>query len=160
MKLSEDKLKKIEKIYRDYCLKALNIDDMAPWTTKLTITDKVLSPSTERNRKVLRACDEAIARGAIGGIQEGDKVWVYQYIAGKKQQIVKGEPVVLKSGEPKLVDDNQLRFVELFDGDYDKWHYVKRVYNTLEILENVLDFDHFDKYHLKSKRKLLDEKSL
>ena len=154
--LNNYNMDRIRTIYTDYCLAALHIKNIKKWTTKKTITDKLLAGTTEPGQKCLDACNEAIDKGIISNIQEGDKVWVYQYIKGMKQKVMKGKPVFLKNGEPKMVEETALRFPELFDGEYDKWHYVKRVFMTLQILQNVLDMDQFEKYHLKSKRKLLE----
>lgn len=143
-------------IYKKYCKMALNPTDIKSWTVKKTITKPVLNPQRANEQKVLDACNEAIGKGVIPNIQEGDKVWLYQAIDGEKQKIVKGEPVFLKDGTPKMVENTILRFPELHKNDHDKWHYVKRVYATLNILENVLDMSKFEKYHLKSKRKALE----
>lgn len=142
--------------YKQFCQEALNIKDIKQWVTKKTVTEAMIDKTTVAGEKAFDACQEAINKGIIDSIQEQDKIWVYQYIKGQKQKIAKGEPVFLKDGTPKMVDDTALRFGKLFDGDYDKWHYVKRVWDTLEILENVIDIKSFDKYHLKSKRKLLE----
>ena len=56
-----------------------------------------------------------------------------------------------------MIENKVLRFPELYKDDMDKWHYVQRVYNTLKILENVVNMDDIEKYHLKSKRKLLEK---
>ena len=70
----------------------------------------------------------------------------------------KGEVVILKStGRPKMVENNVLRMVDDFEGSYDMFHYVKRVYSTMDILKNVIDMDKLPKYHLKSNRGKLDE---
>lgn len=143
--------------YKQFCQAALDIKDIKQWLTKKTVTDAMIGETTAAGAKAHDACKEAIAKSIIPAIQEQDKIWVYQYIRGQKQKVVKGEPQVYKkTGEPVMVDDTALRFGQLFDGNYDKWHYVKRVWATLEILESVIDLKKFDKYHLKSKRKLLE----
>jgi DNA polymerase elongation subunit (family B) len=145
----------IKDIFKEYCKEALNPKDIKDWTVKKTITKSVLNPERANEEKVLDACNEAIKLGVISNIQEGDKVWLYQAIDGMKQKMAKGEPVFLKDGSPKMVKNTILKFPELYDEDHDAWHYVERVYKTLDILNSVLDMSQFEKYHLKSKRKLL-----
>lgn len=144
-------------LYTKTCQEALNIKDIKQWCTKKTVTEAMLSCSTEAGRKAYDACQEAIKVGIIDGIQEQDKIWVYQYIKGQKQKVVKGEPQFYKkTGEPIMVDETALRFPQLFNGQYDKWHYVKRVHATLTILENIIDLKSFPKYHNAKERKLLE----
>lgn len=145
----------IKDIFKKQCLAALNPTDIRDWTVKKTITQSVLQPERLNEQKVLDACNEAIGEQIIQNIQEGDKVWLYQAIDGEKQKVVKGEPVFLKDGTPKMESNTLLRFPELYKNDHDKWHYVQRVYKTLEILDNIVDMSQFEKYHLKAKRKLL-----
>lgn len=139
-------------IYNKYCLEAYNIQDIDRWTTKKSITKAVLNPTRTNEQKVLDAVQHKSPK-------EGDKFWLYSAIDGEKQDVKKGEPVFLKDGTPKMVDNCILKLNEDWSGDEDKWHYVKRVYMTLEILKNVLDISQFTKYHLKSNRKLLEELS-
>lgn len=66
---------------------------------------------------------------AIRGTEyvEGNRVWLY----------FKG--------------DKSLSLVENFDGDYDKTALFKKLYNTVEIFENVLDMNQFPNYSLAKK---------
>jgi len=153
--LNDNQNKKILEIYKKYCLEALEPTDIGQWTVKKTITKPVLNPERLNEQKVLDACNAAISAKVIPTVREGDKIWVYQAVDGEKQKVTKGEPVFLKDGTPKMEENKILKFPELYDKDHDKWHYVQRVYKTLEILNNVIDMDQFEKYHLKSKRKLL-----
>lgn len=147
----------IPKAYKAFCQHALKPDNIKQWCVKKTITSAVLNPARLNEEKVLDACNEAIKAGVIGKIQEGDKVYLYQAIDGEVQKVTKGEKVFLKDGTPKMVENKVLRFPELYNNDMDKWHYVQRVYNTLKILENVVNMDDIEKYHLKSKRNLLEK---
>lgn len=146
-------------LYREYCREALNPGDIKKWCVKKTVTKSILNPERANEQKPLDACNEAIEKGVIGGIQEGDKIYLYQAIDGLTQKITKGEPVFLKDGTPKMVDNQILRFPELYTKDHDKWHYVQRVYKTLCILQNVVDIEKFTKFHLKAKRKLLTDEN-
>lgn len=151
MKLSEEKMKKIVEIYEKYIQEALNIQDIKRWSVKKSITEKLFESDRANETKVVDALGDR-------PIRVGDKVFLFTKIEGEKQKIVKGEPVFLKSGEPKMVENQIIKMIEDFDGDYDKWHYVQRVYKTVEILKNVVDIDQITKYHLKSNRKLLEKK--
>lgn len=53
--------------------------------------------------------------------------------------------------------DNSMCLVENFDGEYDKIKLARRVYDTIKIFSTVIDVDQFTKFHLKGKRKELDE---
>lgn len=144
-------------LYEKCVKEAYTFKNIHDWTTKKTVTKSILSPERLNEQKPMNAIYEAIKAGVIKGVQEGDKIYLYQAIDGTKQQILKGEPVFLKSGLPKLIENNILRFPELWNGtDHDKLHYVDRVYSTLCILENVLPMDKFIKYHLKGNKALLE----
>ena len=149
--LMDNNEKEIHNIYFTYVKEALNITDINRWTVKKTITDKVLEKSDRKN--------ETTVRDALGDdhFQEGDKVWVYQAIDGLKQKVVKDKPVFLKNGEPKMEENNILKQVKNWSGDQDQWHYVKRVYKTLEIFSNVLDTSNFINYSNKKNRSLVSE---
>jgi hypothetical protein len=81
---------------------------------------------------------------------------MYSALDGMIQKKEKGELVFLKSGEPKMIENKILKLADKWENDEDKWHYVSRVYKTMEILQKVLDKEQFIKYHLKSKRELVD----
>jgi len=139
-------------LYEEYCREALNIKDINRWAVKKTITEAVMNATTTGGQKLLDAtADEHISLG--------DKVWVYNAIDGQKQDIKKGELQYYKSGEPKMIQNEILKLCKDWDNDHNKWHYVKRCYQTLSILENVLDISKYKKYHLKTKRHLLDEET-
>lgn len=146
----------LQHFYKDFCKKALNPNDINDWCVKKTVTSAVMNAERLNEQKVLDACNNAIKQGVIGKIQEGDKIWLYQAIDGEIQKVTKGKPVFLKDGTPKMVENQILKFPELYADDIDNWHYVKRCYDTLSILGNVINIDDFEKYHLKSKRKLLE----
>jgi hypothetical protein len=56
-----------------------------------------------------------------------------------------------------MVENKILRCLDDFNGSYDKWHYVERVYKTIDILSQVIDMSKITKYHLKKNRNLLDQ---
>lgn len=153
--LDDKPIEELVRVYDTYCKEAKSPTNIKRWLAKKTITGKVLNPERMNERKVLDAANDAIKNHVISGIQEGDKVYLYQSISGKKQDSAKGELVFLKNGEPKMIDNCILRFGDLYNQDHDVWHYVERVYKTLCILENVVDITKFTKYHLKKNRELL-----
>lgn len=137
-------------IYNSYIKEAHNIQDISRWCVKKTVTQSVLLSERLNEQKV---------RDAIGDkvVQEGDKIYIYPVIDGKKQYVAKGELQFLKNGEPKLVDNQILRLKEAWDGNVDTAHLVKRIYATTMILENVINIDNFCKYQLKGNRSKLED---
>lgn len=150
MKLSERKIKKLIEIYNNYCREAYNITDISRWCKKVGISKKTLEPSRTNEQKILDAVQHLNPR-------EGDKYFLYTAVDGEKQAVTKGEPVFLKSGQPKMVKNSILKVVDQWSADEDKEHYIKRVYMTLSILENVIDMDKFIKYQLKKNYPLLED---
>jgi len=53
--------------------------------------------------------------------------------------------------------DGSLSVVENFDGDYDKFKLIEKIWKTLQIFSAVIDVSLFPKYHLKRQRHLLGE---
>ena len=123
---------------------------MGRWAGKKSVTKAVLNPERTNEQKVFNA---------IQGKEytEGDKVYLFSDIDGEVQQIVKEEKVFLKNGKPKMIPKKVLVLVEDFKGTYDFGHYLSRVWKTTDIMKNVLDMEKFPKYHLKGKRKLLED---
>jgi len=142
--------KNIETIYHKYIIEATNIQDISRWATKKSITKAVLNPTRTNEQKVLDAL-----RGK--DFSEGDKVYLYSAIDGEKQDVKKGVPQVSAKGKPKMVANRILRCVEDWGNDYDRKHYIKRVYMTLEILKNVVDLSEITKYHLKGNKDKLEK---
>lgn len=142
-------------LYNECCREVLYKFNVKDWVTKKTITDKVIVASRSNELKILNACNSAISAKIIDGIQEGDKVYLYQALNGEIQKVEKGELVFLKNNKPKMIENQILKFPELYSNDQDTWHYVQRVYDTLCILEKVIDIEKFTKYHLKKNRTLL-----
>jgi DNA polymerase elongation subunit (family B) len=144
-------------IYKNYVSEAMNIQDISRWLTKKTVTKAVLYGSETASRNVMSAIQESIDRGIIEGVQEGDKVWLYDAIDGVRQDTKKGEPVFYKDGTPKMIPNYILRDYRLWKNDEDKMHYVKRVFDTVQILENLIDKKDFLNYTLKTNQPLLKE---
>lgn len=144
-------------LYRMYVREALSIKDIKRWVTKKTVTKSVLEPSRLHEQKILDAINGSINAGVIEGIQEGDKVWVYNAIDGQIQDVKKGEKVFYRDGSPKMIDNCILKDQRLWNDDQDVMHYVERVYDTVSILANVIDMNDFVRYGLKSNREKLKD---
>lgn len=137
--LGNNDLDVITGIYRKYLEEAKNITDIKRWCVKKTYTEKVQESERLNETKVKDAINEGITKGVLSSIQQGDKVYLYQTIDGIKQKHVKGVPQVYKkTGLPMTMDNKILRLVELYNYDGDAAHYMKRVEDTLYILETVL----------------------
>jgi hypothetical protein len=128
-------------LYNDYTLRIMNVKDIAPWSKKLTITDKIMKCKGHENMEPQEKAKLGIRKNetkvfdAIRNktVQEGDKVWMFYR------------------------SDSSLALVEDFDGDYDPIALLKLLYSTTKIFANVLDITVFPKYQNKGNRKLLDE---
>lgn len=147
----------LKTIYVKYIKQAMNILDINNWSTKKTVTAAILEKTTPAGEKAFNACKEAVDRGIIKNIQEGDKFWVYQAMAGLVQKKVKGVPQFYKkTGEPVMVKNTILRYPQLWKNDHDSLHYVARVYDTALIFSNLVSPDIFTDYTLTRNQKLLE----
>jgi hypothetical protein len=147
-KIKKEQMMQIVDIYNEHIRAVRDCQDVLPWCTKKSISAKVLNPERANESKVLDAVKHLNPR-------EGDKYLLFNVIDGEKQEMKKGEPVILKkTGKPKMVPNRILKVYEedmsMDDFVFDKQHYYERVYKTVAILENVVDMDQFVKYHLKS----------
>lgn len=68
--LLKDKKDQVFFLYLDYVRRILNLKDIAPWCFKVTVTKKVLEPTTTFNQKVL----DAVGRTPVS---EGDKIYLF-----------------------------------------------------------------------------------
>jgi hypothetical protein len=116
-----------------------------------------LYPKRLTEQKVLDAINEAIEQGVFEGVSEGDKIWTYNSVQGEIQDVKKGVPVTYKDGKPKMIPNCVLREQTLWNNDHDRMHYVKRVFDSIHILENVIDMSKFPNYTLKNSQILLKE---
>lgn len=146
----QDAQKKLVDLYHQYIKEAINIQDINRWTVKRTITKAVLENDRTNEVKI---------REALKGqnVQEGDKVWLYTADGGLKQKVAKGELVFLKNGTPKMEKANILKLPQNWTRDEDKEHYIGRVFDTIQILKNIIDIHDFINYNLKKNRLLLDQ---
>ena len=112
---------KADRIYLSYIEELRNREklDINRWVTKKGVSKAVLT-NERTNEKVIRE--------AFNGrtFSEGDKIYVYY----------SGEP---KEKKPKLIED--------YSKDYTLKHYFKRVYDTMKIMENVVNLDDIPKIY-------------
>ena len=125
----------IDEIYHRYCRKAMQIDNIEEWAVKKTVTKAVMGETTAAGANINNAI-----KGR--GFSEGDKVWLYCLPHPEKPDDAK-----------KMV----YRLISEYNDDEHKWKYVGRVYETLSILENVIDVKQFKKYHNIRNRASLQE---
>lgn len=142
-------------IYRTYIKEALNIKDINRWATKKTVTKSVLKPSRLTEQKVLDAIQECIDAKVVEGVQEGDKIWVYNAVDGEVQDVKKDVLVFYKDGRPKMVPNRFLRDIRMWQNDEEQFHYIDRIYDTVSILSNILNMNDFIDYGKKANRELL-----
>jgi hypothetical protein len=147
----------LPEIYKAYIKEALNISFMTRWQFKKTVTKSVLNPERLTEQKVLDAMNETIKLGIQEKYQEGDKIWLYNSVNGMKHATAKGELIYFRDGRPKLIPNYILKDIRLWNKDEDKMHYVSRVYDTVQILANVIDMNQFIDYTLKKNTDLLKE---
>lgn len=155
--LLNNKPEKLPDIYNTYIKEALNIKDISRWATKKTVTKSVLDPKRLTEQKILNAINESIEVQIVEGIQEGDKVWVYNAIDGEIQEVKKGLKVYYRDGTAKMIPNYILRDQRLWNADQDVMHYVERIYDTTLILQNIINMNDFTRYGLKSNRQKLKD---
>ena len=140
--------------YEEYLKEISNINDISRWTTKLSITEKLLEGNDTSKQRKLDALKNI-------DYQIGDKVYLFRKKDGVRPILVKGEEQYYKkTGELKTEDNVIYCLDKEFDGDYHIPHYLKRVYDTLTILENVIDIKRSPRYDLKSQFKVYEEEYL
>jgi DNA polymerase I len=153
--LLDDEPHTVKHIYEGYIQEAAAIANIHRWAKKITVTKSVLNPKRANEQKPFDAIQECINRGVIEKVSEGDKLWIYSAIRGEIQEVKKGEPVFYRDGRPKMIPNQIVKDVRLYDHDQDRVHYLERVYKTACILENVIDMSDFVKFHGKKNRELL-----
>lgn len=171
-------------IYNHYVEEVLNIKDITRWAMKKSISEKTIEGNDTSKRKVLDAIkhleyqvgDKFYLFQDIDGERQvytkGEPKFVrmtrreYESLNLSKNPSLsscKHKPNLFcmecnpQLFKPKMEPNDVYRVVDQFTGTYDKWHYMKRLYNTISILEPVLDMEGIINYNLMSNRDLLDE---
>lgn len=146
-------------VYDKCCKEVVSNFNVYDWCTKKTVTKAILNAKRENEIAPFNAISEAVAKGVMSAVQEGDKVYLYVAIDGKRPKMAKGQPVVLKkTGEVKMIPNDIYRVPELWNGkDQDTMGYLSRVYDTSCILENIMDVTQFNRYASPKKKDLLEK---
>lgn len=135
----------VVELYEKYISEALNITDIKRWCTKKNITKAVLTGTRTNETKVYDAVKHLNPR-------EGDKFFLFSCSEISQKVNPDGSLVFLKNGNPKMVEITSLKNIDEFDGTYDMWHYVDRVYDTISILSSVINMENIKDYGLVKNR--------
>jgi DNA polymerase elongation subunit (family B) len=117
-------------LYHQYVHDILNLKDITQYSSKKTVTEKVLNSERTNETKVADALGEDIDQ-----YQEGDKIRVY----------------FDKEGALHLEENWDIN-----NPDHDPFKLLEMLWKTTQTFSSILDIKRFEKYHLKGKRKLLD----
>ena len=116
----------IVNLYHKYVKEALNVADMGRWASRKSITEAIINPERTNEQRVADALEGE-------EFQPGDRKFFY------------------------FKSDGTLSLLENFDGDYDRYRLIEKIWKTLQIFSTVLiDIKTLPKYHLKTKRHLLE----
>lgn len=138
-------------VYNKYIREIHNLKSIDGWTSKRTITDKVLNAARSNEQKLLDALNGAT-------YQMGDKVYVYYGEVKKQEEIIRYKSVK-KVKTPyifiKETIENPLFLKETWDArepNHSIERLMEKLYNTLVIFKNVIDIEKIPRYHLKNKK--------
>jgi DNA polymerase elongation subunit (family B) len=142
----------LRQIYLNTIREALNPQDIKRWAQKKTVTKSITS--CKDNAEARR--NESVVWDAIKDKQkqEGDKVYIYPAILGSTT-----ESTTYKNGrvKEKIIYQVGLKVVEDYNNDHNVDKLVSRVWDTLQILANVIDMSLFVNYSLTRNKPLLGE---
>lgn len=112
-------------VYNEYVRDIFQLNSIAPWGSKKTITNAVLHGTRTNEKKIL---------AALGGVnaQMGNKIYVY----------------FTKDKQLKLVEHWE-------NADHDEVVLLKKLYNTLAIFKHVININDYPKYTLKKNKAML-----
>lgn len=162
-------------IYEDYIDEVFNMKDINRWAGKKNVTEKVMNNDRTTEAKVrdaMEEMDEDVVVGdkiylynAIDGEEQasakGELLW--SKISKKDYQAQGLEKLPMKDDcdhkeksfcygcnphlcYPKMIPRRVLKHVDLFKNDHDVAHYLKRVYDTINIFSNIIDMERIPKY--------------
>ncbi len=141
----------LKEIYHSYLREAMNVTDIMRWCQKKTVTKPVLdcarNPEARKNERDIW---DAISNKAF---QEGDKIYLYPCVISSER-----EETHLKNGKIRVKETKVtgLRCAEDYNGDVNVEKLIERVYDTVSILDNILDENPFINYTLSKNKHLLD----
>jgi hypothetical protein len=106
-------------LYDNYAKQIVNLKSMEGWTSKKTITDKILKPERTTELKIKLAIKHE------QGVQEGDKIQVF------------------------FLEDKTLCLEKNFKGEYCKATLLKKLYQTVKVFNTIIPVTLFPNYGLK-----------
>lgn len=126
----EDKEDAISDIYMDYARMccSVDMDTIAKWCSKKTITKAVLTGDGTAQRRIRDAI-----KSSAQSVQEGDKIYIY------------------------FKSDTEYALRETFDGTYSAKKLLGKLFKTAEIFKPILSMDKFPNLTLKRNQGLLGE---
>lgn len=127
-------------IYEEYIKEIKDIKDIKRWAKKESVTETLFDSDRLTETKKVDAIGDM-------DIKVGDKVYLYNAIDGMIQDSDKDGPKIYKrTGLPKMIPNRILKHIDNFNGDYEIDHYLKRCYDSISILSNVIDMNRIKKY--------------
>lgn len=118
--LLDEKQDQLLDLYHTYIKEIYNLTSIDDWSSRKTITDKILNPERTNEQKVFDAIEDE------EDLQEGDKIHVYFDV------------------------NNNLKLASKWDNDHNPDKLLAKLYATLKIFHTVINMDIFPKYHLKN----------
>lgn len=169
--LLEDKtIDDVLNIYESYVQKALNIDDIGVWSSKVTITEAVLKckgyevfSKEELKAKGIRPNEtnvwDAVKNEEL--VQQNDKFYIFPAILDAEEV---STTKILKSGVAKTTTKMVYKYGFLqpkyWNGkNHDLQHLLLRIYETMSLFDTILDLSQFKNYALVKNYKLLLDKN-
>ncbi len=158
-------------IYHKYIKEALNPTIVRRWCQKKTVSESVLNckgyedmSDDDEDSPRKNESDVWDAIKAEEGLQQGDKIYLYQVYLGEKSFEEKHYKKNKETGEKEFVgyktktkDVYGLRLDKYYKNDIATDKLVKRVYDTMKIFESIIDISQFPKYHNKTNKELLEK---
>lgn len=106
-------------LYDNYAKQIVNLKSMEGWTSKKTITDKILKPERTNELKIKLSIKHE------QGVQEGDKIQVF------------------------FLEDKTLCLEKNFKGEYCRATLLKKLYQTVKVFNTIIPVTLFNNYGLK-----------
>lgn len=147
--LVNDKVDQLPSLYLKYAKEIMNINeltDINEWAFKVTVTKKVLEPTTPFNKKVL----QALIDNNIEPI-EGDK----HYMFFKPVSQIK--TVKNKAGKDVKKAIQDLEVCQAFNGDICKKTLLKKLFATAKTFKMVIDINTIPNLTLKKNQQQLND---
>jgi DNA polymerase elongation subunit (family B) len=133
-------------IYYSYVMEIMSIKDISRWASKKTVTKSVLNPERSTEEKILKSLGDR-------KFQEGDKIRVYF------SEVARTIESVDKKGKvkTKVEYDYPLKLEEDWAQDHSSKKLLGKLYNNMEVFENVIDMNLFPNFTLKKNQDKLKE---